>query len=156
MCFVWYKILNKTFENIYRKEIITYINYIIDEDEEYNTNIEEYEQNNNNKKRLNLDSALNINFIKDNIEEDTYLNIKIDNFQNNIDDHNESKNIISDTKSDNESVNIINKSVGDYGNLLSLFEDLNINEDDNNSNCLNKPFNERIKNREKKNLKNPA
>ena len=156
MCFVWYKILNKTFENIYRKEIITYINYIIDEDEEYNTNIEEYEQNNNNKKRLNLDSSLNINFIKDKLEEDTYLNIKIDNFQNNIDDHNESKNIISNTKSDNESVNIINKSVGDYGNLLSLFEDLNINEDDNNSNWLNKPFNERIKNREKKNLKNPA
>ena len=72
------------------------------------------------------------------------MNIKIGNFQNNIGGYNESKNIISDIKSDNENVNIINKSVGDYGNLLSLFEDLDINEDDNNSIWLNKPFNERI------------
>ena len=41
--------------------------------------------------------------------------------------------------------NFINENTGDLDKLLSLFDELDINEDDNNSNWLKKPLNERIK-----------
>jgi len=145
------EVINNKYEEISENDIQKYINYIIEEDDENNGDIEKNIENKNQNINSESDEngSENIKEEKNNIEDQKNNSIDIE------EENNESKNINLDNES-GEDIDIINKVSDDYDKLIKKFDSLDIKDDENNSSWFKMPIQERIKLREKKEEANKA